>query len=210
MAVPQDFHVLNEHDRQRLSASLWTPYPFLCHECRIYFVFIVNFSDLFKNASRPLKGTRKHLQKKITPWADMERFHVLLSFANTIQSRIYWRRVWTDVRWGEQFWSLENLISQVLWGNCWFYRAFGPTGFLVIKISTMSPYVLYQKARLLKRKLLKSLASGLWFAQFSRVLPTSCMGFYAGKPVESAVYSLYKQIIAGNNLSFIISFIIIL
>ena len=61
-----------------------------------------------------------------------------------------------------------------------------------------------------KQKLLKSLASGLWFAQFSRVLPTSCMGFYAGKPVESAVYSLYKQIIAGNNLPFIISFIIIL
>ena len=47
-AVPQDFQVLNEHDPQRLSASLSTPHPFLCHECRIYFVFIVNFSDLLK------------------------------------------------------------------------------------------------------------------------------------------------------------------
>ena len=32
--------------------------------------------------------------------------------------------------------------------------------------------------------------SGSWFAQFSRVLPTSCIGFYAGKPIESAGYWL--------------------
>ena len=31
------------------------------------------------------------------------------------------------------------------------------------------------------------------------------MGFYAGKPIESAVYCLYKQLSAGNNLCYAIS-----
>ena len=31
------------------------------------------------------------------------------------------------------------------------------------------------------------------------------MGFYAGKPIESAVYCLYKQLSAGNNLCYVIS-----
>ena len=31
------------------------------------------------------------------------------------------------------------------------------------------------------------------------------MGFYAGKPIESAVYGLYKQLSAGNNLCYVIS-----
>ena len=31
------------------------------------------------------------------------------------------------------------------------------------------------------------------------------MGFYAGKLIESAVYCLYKQLSAGNNLCYVIS-----
>ena len=65
-AVPQDFHVLNEHDPQRLSASLSTPHPFLCHECRIYFVFIVNFSDLLKVLQSHLRERRNIYRKKKT------------------------------------------------------------------------------------------------------------------------------------------------
>ena len=44
----------------------------------------------------------------------------------------------------------------------------------------------------------------LSYSWFTRVLPKSCMGFYAGKPIESVVYCLYKQPSAGNNLRFII------
>ena len=65
-AVPQDFHVLNEHDPQRLSASLSTPHSFLCHECRIYFVFIVNFSDLLKVLQSHLRERRNIYRKKKT------------------------------------------------------------------------------------------------------------------------------------------------
>ena len=59
-------HVLNEHDPQRLSASLSTPHPFLCHECRIYFVFIVNFSDLLKVLQSHLRERRNIYRKKKT------------------------------------------------------------------------------------------------------------------------------------------------
>ena len=40
------------------------------------------------------------------------------------------------------------------------------------------------------RKACKSLAFGSWFTSFSRVLPTSRVGYYAGKPIESVVYCL--------------------
>ena len=33
---------------------------------------------------------------------------------------------------------------------------------------------------------------GSWFTSFSRVLPTSQVGYYAGKPIESMVYCFYK------------------
>ena len=39
----------------------------------------------------------------------------------------------------------------------------------------------------------KSLAFGSWFTSFSRVLPTSRLGYYAGKPIESVVFCLSKQ-----------------
>ena len=38
----------------------------------------------------------------------------------------------------------------------------------------------------------KSLAFGSWFTSFSRVLPTSRVGYHAGKPIESVVYCLNK------------------
>ena len=38
----------------------------------------------------------------------------------------------------------------------------------------------------------KSLAFGSWFTSFSRVLPTSQVGYHAGKPIESVVYCLDK------------------
>ena len=40
------------------------------------------------------------------------------------------------------------------------------------------------------RKACKSLAFRSWFTSFSRVLPTSRVGYHAGKPIESAVYCL--------------------
>ena len=42
------------------------------------------------------------------------------------------------------------------------------------------------------RKAWKSLAFGSWFTSFSRVLPTSHVGYHAGKPIESVVYCLNK------------------
>ena len=42
------------------------------------------------------------------------------------------------------------------------------------------------------RKAWKSLAFGSWFTSFSRALPTSCMGYHAGKPIESVIYCLNK------------------
>ena len=41
-------------------------------------------------------------------------------------------------------------------------------------------------------KACKSLAFGSWFASFSSVLPTSHVGYHAGKPIESVVYYLNK------------------
>ena len=42
------------------------------------------------------------------------------------------------------------------------------------------------------QKACKSLAFGSWFTSFSRVLPTSRVGYHAGKPIESVVYCLNK------------------
>ena len=39
----------------------------------------------------------------------------------------------------------------------------------------------------------KSLAFGFWFTSFSHVLPTSCVGYHAGKSIETVVSSLNKQ-----------------
>ena len=38
------------------------------------------------------------------------------------------------------------------------------------------------------RKACQSLAEGEWFTSFSSVLPTSQVGYHAGKPMESVVY----------------------
>ena len=40
------------------------------------------------------------------------------------------------------------------------------------------------------RKACKSLAFGSWFTSFTGVLPTSCVGYHPGKPIESVVYCL--------------------
>ena len=40
------------------------------------------------------------------------------------------------------------------------------------------------------RNACKSLAFGSWFTSFSRVLPTSRVGYHAGKPIENVVYCL--------------------
>ena len=42
------------------------------------------------------------------------------------------------------------------------------------------------------RKACKSRAEGEWFTSFSSVLPTSQVGYHAGKPIESVVYCFYK------------------
>ena len=42
------------------------------------------------------------------------------------------------------------------------------------------------------RKACKSLAFRSWFASFSSVLPTSRVGYHAGKPIETVVYCLNK------------------
>ena len=42
------------------------------------------------------------------------------------------------------------------------------------------------------RKACKSLAFGSWITSFSRVLPTSCVGYHAGKPTESVIYYFDK------------------
>ena len=39
-------------------------------------------------------------------------------------------------------------------------------------------------------KSLKSRAEGEWFTSFSRLLPTSRLGYHAGKPIESVVCCL--------------------
>lgn len=41
-------------------------------------------------------------------------------------------------------------------------------------------------------KVCHSLAFGSWLTAFSRVLPTSQMGYYAGKPIKSAVPCFHK------------------
>ena len=43
------------------------------------------------------------------------------------------------------------------------------------------------------RKSCKSRAFGSWFTNFSRVLPTSRVGYHADKPIESVVYSLNQS-----------------
>ena len=43
------------------------------------------------------------------------------------------------------------------------------------------------------RKACKSLAFGSWFTSFPRVLPTSRVGYHAGKPIESVIYCLRKR-----------------
>ena len=39
------------------------------------------------------------------------------------------------------------------------------------------------------------LAFGSWFTSFSRVLPTSRVGYHAGKPIESVVYCLNNPLV---------------
>ena len=39
----------------------------------------------------------------------------------------------------------------------------------------------------------ESRAEGDWSTSFSSVLPTSCVGYHAGKPIESVVYCFYKS-----------------
>ena len=53
------------------------------------------------------------------------------------------------------------------------------------------------------QKACKSLAFGSWFTSFSRVLPTSRVGYHSGKPIESVVYCLniYIVYISGFSLS---------
>ena len=46
----------------------------------------------------------------------------------------------------------------------------------------------------------KSLAFGSCFTSFSRVLPTSRVGYHAGKPIESVVYCLNKVLILCGKL----------
>ena len=43
-----------------------------------------------------------------------------------------------------------------------------------------------------KKRLFHLNAFGSWFTSFSRVLPTSQVGYHAGKPIESVVYYFYK------------------
>ena len=49
------------------------------------------------------------------------------------------------------------------------------------------------------QKACKSLALGLWFTSFSRVLPTSRVFYHAGKPIESVVYCLNKTWVFGQS-----------
>ena len=42
------------------------------------------------------------------------------------------------------------------------------------------------------KKACKSLAFGSWFTSFSSALPTSCMGYHAGKPIENVIHCLNK------------------
>ena len=53
------------------------------------------------------------------------------------------------------------------------------------------------------RKACKTLAFSSGFTSFSHVLPTSCMGYHAEKPIESVVYFLS---IVYNIQHFILSF----
>ena len=46
------------------------------------------------------------------------------------------------------------------------------------------------------RKACKSLAFGSWLTSFSSVLPTSQVGYHAGKPIERVVYYFYKIILS--------------
>ena len=43
-----------------------------------------------------------------------------------------------------------------------------------------------------ERTACKSLAFGSWFTSFSSILPTSRVGYHAGKPIESVVYYFYE------------------
>ena len=43
------------------------------------------------------------------------------------------------------------------------------------------------------QKACKALAFGSWFTSFSRVLPTSCVVYHPGKPIESVVYCLNRH-----------------
>ena len=63
-------------------------------------------------------------------------------------------------------WSLMNLLNNAQWLTCNWDMNLG-----------------YD---------MKSLAFSFWFTSFSRVLPTSQVGYRAGKPIESVVYCFYK------------------
>ena len=47
-------------------------------------------------------------------------------------------------------------------------------------------------------KACKSLAFGSWFTSFSSVLPTSRVGYHAGKPIESVLYCLTDKLMADE------------
>lgn len=50
-----------------------------------------------------------------------------------------------------------------------------------------------------KLKACKSQDRGEWFTSFSRILPTSMWGYYAGKLLENVVYCFYNQVIVAED-----------
>ena len=65
---------------------------------------------------------------------------------------------------------------------------------LLLHLHIMDPtHRFHMTSRQPYRKACKSRAFGSWFTNFSRVLPTSRVGYHADKPIESVVYRLNQS-----------------
>ena len=90
------------------------------------------------------------------------------------------------------FWLVKNLwfIVPVNSYNTWIYfvKAIDHTFYGFTGVIT--PLGFWENTQ----QACKSLAFRLWFTSFSHVLPTSWVGYHAGKPIESVFYCLNNRV----------------
>ena len=85
------------------------------------------------------------------------------------------------------------LQGSIFWITCWEWSIRFPCNWkpiTLLNVDFLKLFIsLWPMTRLVGcRKACKSLAFGSWFTSFPRVLPTSNVGYHAGKPIESVIF----------------------